>query len=590
MELQSCSFDRPVLLEDAHLPWVTLTGSCVTALVGDGLQVDGSLVLARLRATGHGELGAVRLLGAHVCGKLFLRGAELTCDVGSALIGDGLQVDGGLFLDGGFVATGHGELGAVRLLGAHITGPLSLADAKLTNKSGPALYGDRLQVDGSLVLTGEFRAIGHGDGAVRLLGAHITGQLSLQGAELTTDAGPALVGDGIQIDGGLFLTGGFAATGHGELGAVRLVWAHITGPLSLSDAKLTNKSGPALLGDGLRVDGDLFLTEKFRATGHGLVGAVRLSRAHIRGEFFLRGAELTNDAGPALVGDGLQVDSDMAFGEGFRATGHGEGSVVRLLGAHIARQLSLRGVALTNRYGFVLDLEDAEAKQIHLSPEVICPKGLTGRSTCAGARRVYLSGFIYTSLEDSNWNQWLHLIACHTDGYRPQPYQQLATVRRAAGHDTDARKILMVQQDDLRERGELGGWLIKTVHRIWGALAGYGYRTRRTALALLIVLLAAAGLGIGAGYIPTSPGRYVAMHTAQAADPHGPCSLIEQIGVGVDRGLPLGTTGIRNRCDFDTTSFWGQVITAITWVLQAVVWALATLVVVGYTGLIRKTT
>jgi hypothetical protein len=52
------------------------------------------------------------------------------------------------------------------------------------------------------------------------------------------------------------------------------------------------------------------------------------------------------------------------------------------------------------------------------------------------------------------------------------------------------------------------------------------------------VLLAAAGLGIAAGHIPTSPGRYVAMHTAQADDPHSPCSLTEQIGVGIDRGLP----------------------------------------------------
>jgi hypothetical protein len=44
----------------------------------------------------------------------------------------------------------------------------------------------------------------------------------------------------------------------------------------------------------------------------------------------------------------------------------------------------------------------------------------------------------------------------------------------------------------LHERGDLGGWLIKTVHRAWGALGGYGYRTGRIALALLISLLAAA--------------------------------------------------------------------------------------------------
>jgi hypothetical protein len=126
------------------------------------------------------------------------------------------------------------------------------------------------------------------------------------------------------------------------------------------------------------------------------------------------------------------------------------------------------------------------------------------------------------------------------------------------------------------------------VHRVWGALGGYGYRTGRIALTLLIVLLAAAGLGIAAGHIPTSPGRYVAMHTTQADTPHGPCSLTEQIGVGIDRGLPLGTTGIRDRCDFDTTSGWGQAVTWATWVLQLLVWALVTLFVAGYVNLIRK--
>ena len=106
--------------------------------------------------------------------------------------------------------------------------------------------------------------------------------------------------------------------------------------------------------------------------------------------------------------------------------------------------------------------------------------------------------------------------------------------------------------------------------------------------AVLVAALMAAGVGIVAGHITTGPGRYVAMHPAQADDPYGRCSLTEQIGVGIDRGLPLGTTGIRNRCDFDTTSRGGQALTWATWVLQFFVWALATLVVAGYVGLIPK--
>jgi hypothetical protein len=53
---------------------------------------------------------------------------------------------------------------------------------------------------------------------------------------------------------------------------------------------------------------------------------------------------------------------------------------------------------------------------------------------------------------------------------------------------------------------------------------------------------------------------------------------------------PITEPVIRSRCDFDTTNHWGQVITAATWILQLFVWALATGVVAGYVGLIRKAT
>ncbi|MDT8915129.1 hypothetical protein [Amycolatopsis sp. PS_44_ISF1] len=56
------------------------------------------------------------------------------------------------------------------------------------------------------------------------------------------------------------------------------------------------------------------------------------------------------------------------------------------------------------------------------------------------------------------------------------------------------------------------------------------------------------------------------------------------------RGLPLGATGVRTRCDIDTEPGRGQAILAALWVLQAALWALATLTVTSYTGLVRKPT
>jgi hypothetical protein len=519
----------------ARLPWLTLAGSHLCALDCDGLQADGDVLLGDgFKAIGHSDYGAVRLLGAHIKGQLNLNGARLTNETGPALIGDGLHVDGDVF-GGGFIATGHGELGAIRLPGARIIGQLNFNGAELENKEGPAFIGDGLHVDGGLVLAEGFTASAYYErGAVRLPGTHISGQLNLAGATLVNPAGPAVIGDHLEVDGGVFFDG-FTATGYGEDGVVRLPDAHITGQLNLDRAELINSAGAAFIGDHLRVDSDMF-AEGLIASGHSQDGAVRLADAHISGQLNLSHAKLTNPAGP------------------------------------------------------VLDLEDAEAKHLFLPSQVICPHAAGTASRCAApARQLTLSGLAYTSLHAVDWRESLHLIIHHTRVYRPQPFQQLAAALRASGHESAARKVLITQQQDLYHRGDIGGPLNKAAHWLWGALAGYGYRSGRAVVALVLVLMIAAGLGIAAGHISLGSGRYVTAHTSQALDPRSPCSLVEQIGAGIDRSVPLTPAHIGNRCDFDTTTAAGEAFTASTWVLQVLVWMLAALAVAGYAGLIRRT-
>ena len=534
IELRGCVFECPVLMVSARLPWLTLAGSQLCALDCDGLQVDGDVLLGDgFTATGQSDYGALRLLGAHIKGQLNLNGARLTNETGPALIGDGLHVDGDVF-GGGFIATGHGELGAVRLPGAHIIG-----------------------------------------------------QLNFNSAELANQAGPALIGDGLRVDGGLVLAEGFTASGHYERGAVRLPGAHIGGQLNLACATLVNPAGAALIGDHLEVDGGVYL-DGFTATGYGEDGVVRLPDAHITGQLNLDRAELTNPAGAALIGDHLRVDSDM-FAEGLIASGHSQDGAVRLADAHISGQLNLSQTKLTNPAGPVLDLEDAEVKHLFLPAQVICSHAAAKTSRCAApAHQFILSGLAYTSLHAVDWREWLHLIIHHTRAYRPQPYRQLAAALRASGHESAARKVLIAQQQDLHHRGDIGGPLSKSAHWLWGVLAGYGYRSSRAVVALMLVLTVAAALGIAAGHTSLGPGRYVTAHTSQAQNPRSPCSLIEQIGVGIDRSVPLTPARIGNRCDFDTSSPAGEAFTASTWVLQALVWTLAGLAIAGYVGLIRR--
>jgi hypothetical protein len=205
-------------------------------------------------------------------------------------------------------------------------------------------------------------------------------------------------------------------------------------------------------------------------------------------------------------------------------------------------------------------------------------------------RRIDLDDVTYTSLVYADRRQWLHLLRRHTTNYRPTPYQQLAAVHKAIGHDRDARHILIAQQEDLRVRGDIGGRGTQTVHWLWGKLAGYGYRAGRIASALLLVLALAGGMGWWAGHTLTGPGQYAARHTLASPTPGTPCSTLEQIGLGIDRGLPIGSTGIRTQCDLNTATPIGEWFTLGIWALQALAWALATLAIAGYTGLIRKIT
>jgi len=185
------------------------------ALDGDGLQVGQDLQAAVLTASGSGYLGAVRLVGAKIGGQLDFGAADLLNDSGPAesssvesssvesapaLIADGLQVGQGMF--GPATATGSGHRGAVRLVGAHIGGSLECDGAALINDSGPALVADGLQVSQGMFLRYRFTATGSSHlGAVRLVDAHIGGQLDCTNSALRNDSGPALAASGLTYAG-----------------------------------------------------------------------------------------------------------------------------------------------------------------------------------------------------------------------------------------------------------------------------------------------------------------------------------------------------------------------------------------------------
>jgi hypothetical protein len=480
-----------------------------------------------------------------------LDGARLTCTV--------------LALDGATVI-GHSGDGAVCLLGAHIGGHLGCVGADLRNDSGPALYADGLQVGQAMFLRGGFTATGSGEGgAVRLAGAHIGGQLDCTGAELRNDSGPALNGDSLQVGQAMFLRGGFTATGSGEGGAVRLAGAHIGGQLSCAGADLRNGSGPALNADGLQVGQGMYLRRGFTPTGSngaGRVreftaigsaedGAVRLVGAHIGGQLGCVGVDLLNGSGPALHAEGLQVGQGMILVGRFT------------VGRDAAVAVDLTGARVDGTLIFAPRL--AHAADPH--------------------RRLAVDGLTYAGVpQQISARDWLALLRDGTPGYAAQPYQQLAAGYRALGDERQAREILIAQRDD-----ELTRTHTRWSEKLWGKITkvtlGYGYQPWRALWFLAGVVVVSCVLAVVLG------AHGALAQASKTAAPGRSCTLVQQVSVGLDLNLPVGTSVARTACDLttDSASATGDWLTAIGWVLRVLAWMFAALFIAGFTSAVRKT-
>jgi hypothetical protein len=540
--IAECALPDGVHCYRARLLELNLSGSRVSCLAADGLRTDGNVILENASITGTDKEGAVRLLGAQIGGQLDLRHSKISTNIGHAVIADGLRIGGDFALVNASI-TATDEEGAVRLPGVQVGGQLQFSQAIITNFSGPALVADNIHIEDNLFLDDVTISGAGKTGALRLPGARVGGQVILDRAVVTNVTGSAIYADTLHTDGHIYLRNA-AITGTDE-GAVRLLSAQIGGQLHLSQTTITNVDGPAIYADNLHTENNIYL-DKSTISGKGKLGAVALSGARIGAYFSLRELQVDNASGPLL-----DLDSALVIGP------------------------------------------------MTMPASVVCPgpHSTAGRSTCPhGERQIAMNGFRYPTLQGVSWRQWLHLVTYHTGSYRPQPYQQLASVERVAGHDNNARHVLIEQQEDLRRRAPeaLGGRIARSRHWLWGWLGRYGYRAHRLVTTLAVALALAGGLGYIAGQVSTRPGHHAAERvlppTTPVVTPGIPCSTAELIGVGIDRGLPLGTTGLRARCDLDTGTRRGQAFTFAIWVLQALMWALATLAIAAYTGMVRKPT
>src|SRR5580693_5148344 len=203
----------------------------------------------------------------------------------------GAWIRGELNLDGVTAAIG------LRFTGCRFDQPLSLCDAKLPwlfldTCVLPAVTANRARVD-TLIIRG-----------CELDGTQVASELRLDSTRLANDSGPALTAPGLSVGGagtcvGAFLDG-LDAAGHADgEAAVDLSGAAVSGHLMLRGARLANRSGPALLADGISVRGDLQLArdarsgQDFQASGGGWQGTALLRGGTVSGQLSLEHARVS---------------------------------------------------------------------------------------------------------------------------------------------------------------------------------------------------------------------------------------------------------------------------------------------------------
>jgi hypothetical protein len=374
------------------------------------------------------------------------------------------------------------EAGWIDLLGAKISGCLDLSGAKLQHRDGIALQGSGMTVGWYAAMSSGFAALG----AVQLIGARIGGHLAFTGATIENPGGNAIDAQSASVGFALFLGSTLDdPSGFRAQGGIRLVDARIDGFVCCWDAEISNPDGAAIMGQGLNVRGGLLLNRGFTA-----IGSVGLDGAHIEGDIYLTQATIKGGLRPALTGELVQVGASIWLGDGTTVEGTGAlggakiAGLISLTGADLSRcpSLDLSGITAQAlvmnpaRPPAEMDLRHAHVEVLIDTPETWPP--------------VHLQDFTYDQLEESGGDppieRRLAWLCKNPTGYSPQPYEQLISLYRRTGHERAARRVGLAK---LRaQRGVLG-----PIGKAWGVLldvtVGYGYRTWLAGIWLLALII-----------------------------------------------------------------------------------------------------
>ncbi|MCP9983019.1 pentapeptide repeat-containing protein [Actinomadura madurae] len=336
-----------------------------------------------------------------------------------------------------------GEVAALRLLGARVTGELNLAHATVEHPArlmacrferAPVLYGARVR------------------------------QLNLGGSHL-----PGLEAANVRVDGVLRLSGCRVP------GRIRLGGARLSGTFLLDRARLGHEGASE---EVLHLNHSV-LEDDVLGPGMTADGEIRLNGASVAGQVDLTGAVVRNPGGRAVDAENLSVGSDV---NATRARFEGE---VSLRGATVPGLLVFTQASLSDPGGCALRTTSAAIgelwfREARVDGPVNMLRGRLGllhvAPSALGDGEVWLDGLTYGSLTPRlPAKVRIAMLERDAEGYVPHAYEQLAAAYRQAGDDRAARNVQLAKQ---RRHRSTRPWY----SRMWGYLqdvtVGYGFRPR----------------------------------------------------------------------------------------------------------------
>ncbi|MFG1705633.1 hypothetical protein ACFLIM_20795 [Nonomuraea sp. M3C6] len=426
---------------------------------------------------------------------------------------------------------GTGSVPAVRLRGARITGQLAITGGTIPHE---------------LILSGC-----HLDEPIRLTGS------TTRTVRLTDCCFPGLSGGGMRVAGHLSLSGSNIT------GTVRLSRAQFESGLWLGGTKVVADDDDewALYANAAVVDSGTYMRNADFTGGVGLVGA------RLNGGFILEGATLRNPGKEALTADNMVVEDAMRCTAGFLASG-----CIQLRGARINGTFSLGGIVRSPDTRYALHMSHMEIRELHLTPAEPIEGVVTLAHSTVGTLldnpdtwpdKLRLNGLVYDRLRGSGVPKRIDWVTRDPEGFRPQPYEQLAAWYLSDGNDALARRTQLAKLRARRQTQGLGG-------RLWGRLldvaVGYGYRPWLAGMWFTLLL------ALGTVVFALNPPR--ALKPAESPD-------FNSFAYTFDLLLPLPAFGQRELFD---PGGWTQ------WLAYGLIvsgWILATALIAGATRILR---